>query len=1667
MAKGLFSIFSNSQPPKELAPWTASWQILPVALCVMDQSGKIVFANKAMERLGNFEPNELHGKAITEYGLTLPDVQQLLQENTPRKVFKEIVSHDKDLLRVHVGASKLEQLPYILLTFEQNEDYHQICDEKQFFESIVENYPLAVMVQDGDGLCRAWNNSMEYLFGRKKQEVLGHSVYEMMPSELSSALKVLDQEVFKYQQVCTERQMMCKDSQGKDIMLSVSKVPLIQDSAVSGILTVFEDISIRRHQEQELLQTRNLLQAILENVPLGIYTRSADDKVTYFNKQSLDMLGQMDPKYVDDPHPNQSTDLVEGYFSRERQIIAEGVLKDFPDEVFVDEKGNEKIIHMIKIPLMQAGAEPMVLTILEDVTKRREQEREIVAANDLLSAIIENAPVGLYARTKEGKMLLSNKMSEQIFQDEKTQDEKGFSPHETQEQVHKYLSREAAILASGKPLDVPEESYKTMDGKEHILHIVKVPVQGREGNSGFIITMVEDITERKQQERQLEEAHNLQRAILDNVPLAIYAFKGDKSLVFENRKTKEMFSAPVMPEDKNSNYRKRDEEIFAKGEIIEIPEEEYIQANGQKILVHLIKIPIRGKDDKPSIMLSIAEDITLKKQQEKEISKAKNFLQNVVDNLPVALSVRKADGEYIVWNKRSESLFGVAASEVVGQTNYRQDISREQAEFMLESDQKVLQSGKEQNIAQELVSTPTEGVKIMHTVKTPLYTESGEAEYLLNVSEDITAKTKMEKQIREASEKNSLLVENAREGVAILEDKKIIYVNQAICRLLGVSNSEELVGKRLSEFIAEDFQLFATEKYESVINELEGAETPIQLRLHTTSGENIDVELSAMASKYLGRRIVIVFLRDITAMNRQMRELRAEREMFKNIFESSPTAALVLNHKGYIDVMNKSARDLFHFTEQDRNFYRNVYIRPDLTLKVRRLLQKGQSAQMDYVFDFEKAKAKFPEHVHGEGTLKLKVKFEPFFRRDTQEGEVQSDYLVVLQLDQADDSHTNNNEPPTEDLATLAEAAPLSVLPDTGPYLLCSDEFKILSCNPSFSALCRWSQDELKGQDILKLFHQDSIPLVMEDLKVLAKTGSLENRDYKIQVANEKAIPVRVNVTRMSDGEYLWVWHNMAAQNQMLRVFQERSAQLSALVEATDGAIFSVGFDGKTFGRITHANKYMVDALGYTHEELEAISFIRLFLSPDAKNERIVTAILNKAAQVLRKHGRATVQTSVFTKSQKAIEMAITFVSLDMPGESLALVLMTDLSAALRHVAHHSKEASELRSMRRFLPGLYLKTDREGKVNEVSSNLPYLSEEEAKEIFYNKIPSQYWPWDAAEKELFSLKESFSVNISTHFDFEWDVKGKKRFFEATCTPVSGREEIIIWVKDVSSKQQHEQEIRQLYAISNKNTGTLTDQVNQILDFGKTIFKADIGLIMRFNESNNKEMTVVYTTPNDFNIERYMVFPVEECLLDVKDDNVVVFPKLSVANCSHCIHKEKGFGSLIAAPLYVGGKVMGTLCFASRQPRFQFEEGAEELIGIMARILSLRIELREASKTLSENSQSFINTLAYVEMPALVLDLQYHIRYANAMFMATTGQQVSVEDKEFFKEFIKNPRGGRQTFEDAERVASGNAFQVELELLNENGKYQAVGWDVFIMKDIRGEVEGYGLIAARGN
>lgn len=992
MVKKLFSFLSkHDNVPQDIKPMLLSLQQLPVATCVIDLQGEIVFANKQLLSLAQVDENALQHQSISSLGLALIEVQGMLAKPGVSRAL-DIVWPGQTPQRMDISASVIGNLPYIMICFTVNDEQNRLHKEKQFFESIVNHYPFAVLVQDITGVCLSVNEQFKQLFGTEEPQPLGQLAEKLFPAEIKEELATLDKNLWKQKEKYISHQLQFTDHTGKLKILSITKVSLSGPNNIQAILTVFEDITVRHEQEEQLEHTRSLLQAILDNIPLGVYTRTVFGDMTYFNKQSMEILGQQNEQYVNSPHPKQTENTVRGYSDREQQILSEGKLQDYPEEEYIDEQGNKRLIHMIKVPLFKAGPEPLVLSIVEDVTKKREQEREIVTANNFLHAILDNLPIAVYARSKNRKILLSNKAAEEIFKEEA----KDSILHETVEQAAGYLHRETEILEKGIPLIIEEEPYTAADGRSLILRMIKVPVKDAFDTPAFVVTMAEDITARKQQEKNLEEIRLFQQAVLDNVPVAIYAYDPNGKKLFCNNATNILFNNEQEETRMEASYNTRDVKLFTTKELLDIPQEEYVTQTGEKLLLHLVKAPVFTKEGEPLMILTVAEDITQKKEQEKEIVKARQFLQKVVDNLPVALSVKKSDGLYVLWNKRSEEVFGVEAADVIGKDNYRTDITKEQAEFMAETDKRVFESHRELNIAQELISTPKEGVKIMHTVKTPLYTPQGASEYLLSVSEDITAKTKMEKQIRENGEKNSLLVENAREGIVMLEDRKIIYTNRAVYQLLGFDRAEDIMGRRLTDFMTSDYQIFAKEKYDTVINQLPGSETPITLRFINKAGAKVDIELSAMSSKYLGRRIVIAFLRDVTTVNKTIRQTRLEREKYKNAFVCAPTPAIILNSKGYIDRMNKAAQQLFGFTDEDRHFYRNVYLRPAFDLAVRQAMQKGLPAQMDYQFDFMKIQSLFPGRIRKQGILNLHLIFEPFNIRSNQEGNTEADYLVSI-----------------------------------------------------------------------------------------------------------------------------------------------------------------------------------------------------------------------------------------------------------------------------------------------------------------------------------------------------------------------------------------------------------------------------------------------------------------------------------------------------------------------------------------------------------------------------------------------------------------------------------------------------------------------------------------------
>ncbi|WP_413166764.1 EAL domain-containing protein [Capilliphycus salinus ALCB114379] len=150
--------------------------------------------------------------------------------------------------------------------------------------------------------------------------------------------------------------------------------------------------------------------------------------------------------------------------------------------------------------------------------------------------------------------------------------------------------------------------------------------------------------------------------------------------------------------------------------------------------------------------IGVQNDITERYEAQEEVRQTRNFLQTMIDHLPVAVFVKQTSpdedfGRFRLWNKACEQLFGLSEDRVLGKTVY--DVfPPSQAECFDQQDRAVLETGRVLDIPEEQVETPTVGRRILHTVKVPLRDRNDDTEYLICIGEDITQRKQAEEQLR-------------------------------------------------------------------------------------------------------------------------------------------------------------------------------------------------------------------------------------------------------------------------------------------------------------------------------------------------------------------------------------------------------------------------------------------------------------------------------------------------------------------------------------------------------------------------------------------------------------------------------------------------------------------------------------------------------------------------------------------------------------------------------------------------------------------------------------------------------------------------------------------------------------------------------------------------------
>ncbi len=150
------------------------------------------------------------------------------------------------------------------------------------------------------------------------------------------------------------------------------------------------------------------------------------------------------------------------------------------------------------------------LRLQQELEELQETNKELLVYKQQLDAILNNAPVEVYLKDREGRYLRINKQFEKIF-DVKNEELIGLLPTDIHDSELGESTRQQDlfVLNSGKANEREELAMLANDDREHTLLTIKFPVFNDEGDVDGLGAIVTDITDRKLLEESLRRSQKM------------------------------------------------------------------------------------------------------------------------------------------------------------------------------------------------------------------------------------------------------------------------------------------------------------------------------------------------------------------------------------------------------------------------------------------------------------------------------------------------------------------------------------------------------------------------------------------------------------------------------------------------------------------------------------------------------------------------------------------------------------------------------------------------------------------------------------------------------------------------------------------------------------------------------------------------------------------------------------------------------------------------------------------------------------------------------------------------------------------------------------------------------------------------------------------------------
>ena len=559
------------------------------------------------------------------------------------------------------------------------------AEEKiRYLALLMENVSDIIISQDKDLHIVTWNKAAEDIYGFSADEMIGHTIPEMLHFDLQDISR---DEFFNilHQQGIWRGEANVVNRFGVPLTI-LSTVSTLKDpeGRLTGYLSVSKDITEKKRAEEKLRESelfyRNLfvhsLDGVLITDPGGVVKFASPSVTTIFGYTPKEIIGRTTFEFT---HPEDRA-LAEEAFMAE---LTHTPRLPYISVRIKDKKGNWVWCIVRGHNLMDNPYIKGMVVYLYDDTLRKQTEQALRESKQRFRAqakLLSNVTDVIVTIDMNRVVTSWNNVAEKL-----TGISAEFAVGKPYREViktsyHPFTNEQVFSIVQQEGIWRGEISFTGFDGEtKYLLHTISL-IRDEEGETGGMMGVGKDITERKSMEAQLQQSENFYRSLAANSLDGIVLTDTSGKLIYCGPSVPHISGYKVLDMLGNNFLdfvHPDDHKLALKAFAMEVKKESqinYVVMRLRHATLGWVWCTVRGHNllHDPilkGIVIYFTDD-TKRKMIEDQLRESERRFRNLIHDLKLGVILQNENSEMLVCNKAALDLLGVTEDQLLGRTSF-------------------------------------------------------------------------------------------------------------------------------------------------------------------------------------------------------------------------------------------------------------------------------------------------------------------------------------------------------------------------------------------------------------------------------------------------------------------------------------------------------------------------------------------------------------------------------------------------------------------------------------------------------------------------------------------------------------------------------------------------------------------------------------------------------------------------------------------------------------------------------------------------------------------------------------------------------------------------------------------------------------------------------------